>query len=70
MATHVAGGTEVGNVTSKRNGVTRYRFSNALRAISIRSNNDFYEPRAIIKRGDNFSPQLFNNSKPNIALSL
>ncbi len=29
----------VGNVTSKRNGVTRYRFSHALRAITIKSDN-------------------------------
>jgi hypothetical protein len=30
---------EVGNVTSKRNGVRRYHFGRALRVITIKSNN-------------------------------
>ncbi len=46
---------EVGNVTSKRNGVTCSRFSHALRAIAIKSDNVSYEPRAIALRSDNIS---------------
>jgi hypothetical protein len=46
--------TEVGNVTSKRNGVTRYCFSHVLRAITIKtSDNVSYEHRATSKRSDN-----------------
>jgi hypothetical protein len=62
---------EVGNVTSKRNDVTRYCFCRVLRAITsksdnviyepraitLRSNNDFQMPRAITIKSDNFSPQ-------------
>ncbi len=44
--------SEVGNVVSKRNGVTHYRFSHALRAITIKSNNVSCEPRAIAIRSD------------------
>jgi hypothetical protein len=63
--------SEVGNVTSRRNSVTRYRFSHVIRAITIKSDNISYEPRAITVRSgngfhklkaitiksDNFSPQ-------------
>jgi hypothetical protein len=46
---------EFGNVTSKRNGVARYRFNNALRAITIKSDNVPYAPRAItIRSGNDF----------------
>jgi hypothetical protein len=62
---------EVGNVTSKCNGVTPYRLSHALREIIIKSHNvsheptartigsdnDFHMPRAITIKSDNFSPQ-------------
>ncbi len=62
---------KVGNITSKHNGVTRYRFSHSLRArtiksnnvsyepgeIAIRSKNDFHMPRPITKKSDKFSPQ-------------
>jgi hypothetical protein len=65
---------EVGNVTSKRNAVTRYRFSHVIRAITIksdnvsyesraitiRSDNGFYKPRAITTKSDNFSPQCWS----------
>jgi hypothetical protein len=63
--------TEVGNVTYKCDGVTRYCFSHVIRdiiiksdnvsyesrAITIRSDNGFYKPRAITIKSDNFSPQ-------------
>ncbi len=38
---------EFGNVISNRSGVTRYCFSHVLRAITIKSNNVSFEPRAI-----------------------
>jgi hypothetical protein len=44
---------EVGNVTSKFDGVTHYRSSHALRAITIKSDNVSDEPRAITLRSDN-----------------
>jgi hypothetical protein len=44
---------EVGDVTLKYDGVTRYRFSHVLKAITIKSNNISYEPRAITLRNDN-----------------
>jgi hypothetical protein len=63
--------TEVGNVTSKRNGVTHYRYrlcqilraitfssdngSNLDRAITLRRDNGSYVPRAITFRNDNFA---------------
>jgi hypothetical protein len=50
---------EVGNVTSKWNGVTRFRSSHVLRAITIKSYNVTYEPIAIILRSDND----FNNPR-------
>jgi hypothetical protein len=60
---------EVGNVTSKRNGVTRYRLchilraitfcsdnaSNLDRAITLSRDNGSYVPRAITFRNDNFA---------------
>ncbi len=63
---------EVGNVTSKCNGFTRYRFCLVVRAITLRSDNGlnvtkaitfssdngFFTPRAIITfRSNNVSPQ-------------
>jgi hypothetical protein len=45
--------TEVGNVTSKRNGVTPYHFSHVIRDITIKSDNIFYEPRVTTVRSDN-----------------
>jgi hypothetical protein len=36
--------SEVGNVTSKHNGVTRYRFTHALGAITLKSDNVALEP--------------------------
>ncbi len=64
--------TEVGNITSKCNGVTCYRFRYVIRtitiksdnvsyesrAITIRSENGFYKPRAITINSDNFSLQF------------
>ncbi len=61
----------VGNVTSKCNGVTRYRFclavraitfrsdngSNVTRVITISSDNGFIMPRAITLRTNSVSPQ-------------
>jgi hypothetical protein len=44
---------EVGNITSKRNSVTRYRLSHVIRAITIKSDNVSYEPTAITIRSDN-----------------
>ncbi len=44
---------EVGNITSKDNGVIRYRFSHALGATIIKSDNVSYESRAITLRRDN-----------------
>jgi hypothetical protein len=67
---------EVGNVTSKCNGVTRYRFCLAVTAINFRSDNGlnvnitmrsdygFFMSRAITSKSNNFSPQhiaLCNN---------
>ncbi len=63
--------TEVGNVTSKCNGVTRHHFCLAVKAINFRSDNGlnvniaitmssdncFFKPRAITFRSNNFSPQ-------------
>jgi hypothetical protein len=58
----------VGNATSKRNGITRYRFNHVLRAINIksdnvsyesgaiRSDNDFHKPRVIAEKSNMFSP--------------
>ncbi len=46
---------EVCNVTLKRNGVTRYRYSHVLRAINIISNNVSYDPGAeTVKSGKDF----------------
>ncbi len=45
--------SEDGNVTPKRNGTISYRFSHALRAITIKSYDVSYEPRAITLRSDN-----------------
>jgi hypothetical protein len=39
--------TEVNSVTSKRSGVTHYRFNHVIRAKTINSDNVSYEPRAI-----------------------
>ncbi len=47
--------SEVGNVTSERNGVTRYRFSHDARDVTIKSDNVSYEPRVITVRSDNGS---------------
>ncbi len=47
--------TEVGNVTSKRNGVTRYRLCQILRAITFSSDNGSNLDRAITLRRDNGS---------------
>ncbi len=44
---------EVGNVTSKRNGFTSYRFSHDLRTITTKSNNVAYEPRTITIGSEN-----------------
>jgi hypothetical protein len=44
---------EVGNVTSKCNGVTRYRFNHVLREITIKGDNISYEPRATAFRSGN-----------------
>jgi hypothetical protein len=44
---------EVGNVTSKHNGVSRYRFSHDHGAITIKSDNVCLEPRPITLRSDN-----------------
>jgi hypothetical protein len=44
---------EVGNVTSKCKGVTRYRFSHVLRAISIKSDNVSNDPGAVTIKSDN-----------------
>jgi hypothetical protein len=44
---------EVGNVTSKCDGVTRYRSNHVLRVITIKSGNVSYEPRAITLRSHN-----------------
>ncbi len=44
---------EVGNVISKYDGVTRYRFSHVLGAVTIKSVNVSYQPRAITLRSDN-----------------
>jgi hypothetical protein len=44
---------EVGNVTSECDGVTRYRCSHVLRAITIKSDDVSYESRAINLRSDN-----------------
>ncbi len=44
---------EVGNVTSRRNSVTRYRYSHAIRAITIKKDTVSYEPRAIAIRSAN-----------------
>jgi hypothetical protein len=38
----------ISNVTSKRNGVTRYRFSNVIRAITVKGDNVSYERTAIL----------------------
>ncbi len=45
--------TEVGNVTSKCDSVTRYCSSHVLRAITIKSDKVSYEPRAITLRSNN-----------------
>jgi hypothetical protein len=45
--------SEFGNVTSKRNGVTRYRVSHALTVITIKSDNVSSEPRVITIRSYN-----------------
>jgi hypothetical protein len=60
---------EVGNVTSKRNGVTCFRFSHALRVITIKSDNVSYEPRAIALRSDNISyePRVITLRSNNIS---
>ncbi len=65
---HIYLSTEVANVTSKCNGVTRlvmlseqqlyiksYNVSYGPRAITIRSDNDFHVPRAINIESDNLS---------------
>ncbi len=39
--------TEVGKVSTKSNGVARYRFCQVIRAIALISENVSYEPRAI-----------------------
>jgi hypothetical protein len=44
---------EVGNVTSKCNGVTRYRSSHVLRAIIMKSDNVSYDPKAVTTKNDN-----------------
>jgi hypothetical protein len=63
---------EVGNVTSKRNGVSSYGFRHVIRAITIKSSNvpheptaitiksdnGFHKPVAITFKSDNFSPVL------------
>jgi hypothetical protein len=41
-------------VTSRPNAVARYRYSHALRAITIESNTVSYEPRALTLRSYNF----------------
>jgi hypothetical protein len=41
---------KVGNITSKHNDITRYRFSHVIRAVTIKSNNVSYEHRAITVR--------------------
>ncbi len=63
--------SEVGNLTSKFNAVARYRYSNFLRAITmksddvayesrtitVRSNNDFSHSSAITIKSGNFTPE-------------
>jgi hypothetical protein len=46
---------EVGNVASQHKGIIRYRFSQVLRAVTLRSNNESFEPRARTIRNDNDS---------------
>jgi hypothetical protein len=62
---------EVGNVSSKRNGVIRYRSFCHLRAIIIRRNNDPDVPRAINIRSANGPPTatvltITNDDDPNV----
>ncbi len=45
--------SEACKVASKRNGVTSYRFSRVHITITIKSNNVFYEPRALTIGTDN-----------------
>jgi hypothetical protein len=46
---------EVGNVSSKRNGITCYRLSHVFRAITTKTENVSYGPRAItLRRGNDF----------------
>jgi hypothetical protein len=67
-------GSEVGNVTSERNGVTRYHFSHVIRdvtiwtdnvsyeprVITVRSDNGSHKPKALTMKSDNFSPQCWS----------
>ncbi len=45
---------EVGNGTSKRNGVTRYRFSHVFRAITEENDNVSNDPRVVAIKSDNY----------------